>query len=389
MKILMLGWEFPPYFTGGLGIACYELTKSLCKIENIDIAYIMPYGPKEERKNSKLKVKSAYIPGMRVDSSIKVKGVRTLIVAYDSFMSYSQKYKDTIRIETKDAKNKNIKDLYGENILEEVYLYAQRVATLCKDDDFEVVHAHDWTSIPAALLLKQITGKPIVLHVHIAVSNLVKNRLIYDYNVDPSKIRVVHNGGISDLKLSLEKYYNIKKNEKIVLFAGRITLQKGPEYFVRAARKVLDYEPNTKFLIAGTGDLLPKMIELSANLNLNKNMLFFGFYNRKQADELFSTADCFVMPSVSEPFGLVPLEAIAKGTPTVISKQSGISEVLDHCFKVDFWDIDEMAHKIIALLRYNPLHSHLREEAHNNFHKFNWDIPAAKIINVYKEALFR
>ncbi len=416
MKILMLGWEFPPYFAGGLGIACYELTKSLSKLENIDITYVMPYGPQNEKKNSKLKVMSANRPELKIDFDIKLHKVDTLIQAYDSFLSYSQRYRDQIKIESQKFENKDIKSLYGANILKEVFLYAQRVAALCKHGDFDVIHAHDWTSIPAALLLKQITGKPVILHVHIteldktggmggheeifkiekegfdkadtliAVSNFVKSRLINDYHINPGKIKVVHNGGISDLIPTLEKYNGLKKEDKIVLFAGRVTLQKGPEYFVRAARKVLDYQPNTKFVIAGTGDLVPQMIELCAQLGMAKNVLFYGMYTRQQADQLFGSADCFVMPSVSEPFGLVPLEAVAKGTPTIISKQSGVSEVLDHSFKVDFWNTDEMAHKIIALLRYEHLNSHLREEAYRDFDRFNgWDIPATKLYKIYEE----
>ncbi|MDA3856376.1 MAG: glycosyltransferase family 4 protein [Candidatus Woesearchaeota archaeon] len=415
MKVLMLGWEFPPYFAGGLGIACYELTKSLSKIDNIDITYIMPYGPKEKQHSSKLKIRSANQPIKNIDFDLKIKNVDTLLYAYDSFSTYRSRFQNILRNESEFCEDKNLKDLYGPNILKEVYLYAKRVAALCMNDDFDVIHAHDWTSIPAALLLKELTGKPVILHVHItefdktggaganpeifkiekegferadvllAVSNFVKDRLNNNYGINSEKIRVVHNGGVSDLRPTLERQNVVKKEDKIVLFAGRITTQKGPEFFVRAARKVLDYEPNTKFIMAGSGDMLPKMIELGAELDIGKNLLFFGVYTRKEADILFGTADCFVMPSVSEPFGLVPLEAVAKGTPTIISKQSGISEVLDHSFKVDFWDTEEMANKIISLLRYEPLHSHIREEAHRNFDKFSWDLPAQKIYNIYHE----
>ena len=183
---------------------------------------------------------------------------------------------------------------------------------------------------------------------------------------------------------SLEKYNHFSEKDKIVLFAGRMTLQKGPEYFIKAAKKVLEYEPDVKFIVAGSGDMLSKMIELSANLGIGKNVLFYGFYNREEAERLFAIADVFVMPSVSEPFGIVPLEAVAKGTPTIISKQSGISEVLENTFKVDFWDTDEIAHKIITLLRYPHLHQHMRELANKEFQRFNWDAPTERIVNLYR-----
>ena len=309
-----------------------------------------------------------------------------------------------------------IKTIYGQNILKEVDLYAQRVAKTCKDKDFDVIHAHDWTTIPAALLLKKITGKPVVLHVHITefdktggeggdqriydieqmgyegsdiivpVSNFTKKRLLTSYNVDPSKLKVIHNGGISDMELTLGRKFS---NEKIVLFAGRMTLQKGPEYFLRAAKRVLELEPQTKFIMIGSGDQLPEMIELAHDLGISNSVIFHGKYTRDEANYFFSIANCFVMPSVSEPFGIVPLEAVAKGTPAIISRQSGISEVLHHSLKVDFWDNDEMAHKILSLLRYETLNSHLREEAHKHFDKFSWEAPAYEFYSLYLKLLQR
>jgi glycosyltransferase involved in cell wall biosynthesis len=181
----------------------------------------------------------------------------------------------------------------------------------------------------------------------------------------------------------MKKEYNISKKDKIILYAGRVTLQKGPEYFIRAAKKVLEYEPNTKFVIAGTGEQVEKCVQLAKELDISENILFHGFYNREEANLFFTMADVFVMPSVLEPFGIVPLEAMAKGTPTIITNQSGISEVLNNTFKIDFWDIDEMAHKILALIKYEPLHREMRENGYNEVDKFNWNIPAEKIVNIY------
>lgn len=412
MKVLMLGWEFPPYFAGGVGIVCYELVKSLAKYENIEVTYVMPYGPDKKPVSENAQIRSA---ATQKNLKLKLHTIPTTLYAYDSIETYHKRF-EKILSNTSNP-NKSLKEIYGANLIDEVYLYAERVANMFAEEDFDVIHAHDWTTIPAAILLKKITGKPFILHVHIteldktggngghykvfeienegfrnadkiiSISNYIKNRLIHNYYVDEKKIEVIHNGGISDLVPSLEKYNAFSKNDKIVLFAGRMTLQKGPEYFIRAAKKVIEYEPDTKFIVAGSGDMLSQMIELSANLGIGKNILFHGFYNRADAEKLFAIADVFVMPSVSEPFGIVPLEAIAKGTPTIISKQSGISEVLENTFKVDFWDTDEIAHKIITLLRYPHLHQHMRELAHREFQRFNWDTPTEKIVNVYENTI--
>ncbi|MFW5704573.1 MAG: glycosyltransferase family 4 protein [Nanoarchaeota archaeon] len=413
MKILMLGFEFPPFFAGGVGIACYEISKSLAKRNDVEIEYIMPYGPDEKQIHHNFKILSANSKKLK---NLTVTPVPTMIAAYDSEESYMKRFLKFLSSKNLFSNTDNIKKIYGENLIEEIYMYAQRVAALCKDKDFDVIHAHDWTTIPAALLLKELTGKPVILHVHIteldktggqgghhkvfeiekegfnkadiliAVSNFTKNRLVYNYGVDPNKIRIIHNGGISDLSKNLNPEERLKKEDKIVLYAGRVTLQKGVEYFVRAAKKVLEVMPETKFLIAGGGDKLPEMIELVAELGIGKNVLFTGgAYTREEAKYYFSIADIFVMPSVSEPFGIVPLEAVANGTPTIISKQSGISEVLAHTFKVDFWDTEEMAHKICSLLTYPALHSHMRESAFNEFHKFSWDKPANEFVKLYHE----
>lgn len=412
MKVLMLGWEFPPYFAGGVGIVCYELVKSLAKYEEIELTYVMPYGPHNKTISQNGKIKNA---SMQKNLKIKIHNIPSTLYAYDSQETYQKRFEKILTTVTNPTKT--LKELYGTNLIDEVYLYAERVANMFEEVEFDLIHAHDWTTIPAAVLLKELTGKPFILHVHIteldktggngghekvfeierlgfekadkiiAISNFIKNRLIHNYGVDESKIEIIHNGGISDLLPSLEKYNCFTKNDKIVLFAGRMTLQKGPEYFIKAAKVVLEYEPDTKFIIAGSGDMLSQMIELSADLGIGKSVLFYGFYNREEAEKLFRVADVFVMPSVSEPFGIVPLEAIAKGTPTIISKQSGISEVLENTFKVDFWDTDEIAHKIITLLRYPHLHQHMRELANNEFKKFNWDIPTEKITTLYTNTL--
>lgn len=415
MKVLMLGWEFPPYFAGGVGIACYELTKVLTEIDDIEIEYVMAYGPDEKNISKNMKISSAnkVAPGIE---KVTITKIPTTVYAYDNPLSYENRFKRILEKanQNKDT-NKSVKEIYGQNIIEEVYLYAQRVASHFKDKDFDVIHAHDWTTVPAALLLKKLTGKPVIFHVHIteldktgglggwdkvfeiekqgfeqsdtliAVSNFVKNRLLNDYKVDEKKIKVIHNGGISDLSPSLFSSSQLLPQSKIVLFAGRMTLQKGPEYFLRAAKKVLEHDPTVNFVLIGNGDLLTKMIDLSVELGISKNVFFHGAYSRAEANEFFSRADIFVMPSVSEPFGIVPLEAVVKGTPTIISKQSGISEVLSNSLKVDFWDTNEMAHQILAYLYYPHLHSHIKESAFKELSNFDWRKPARKCYDAYKE----
>ncbi len=422
MKILMLGWEFPPFFAGGVGIACYELSKVLQNYSDLDVTYIMPAGPDSEVNlggNFKL-MGASKIPIMENFrfKNFNFEFIRGAFLAYDTFKQYEDRvgeYSEELIQKLKDEKAGKM-NLYGENLIEEMYLFAQRVASRFKDTDFDIIHAHDWTTIPAALLLKEITGKPVVLHVHIteldknggngghekifeieklgfygadrliAVSNFTKNRLMHNYGVPESKISVIHNGGISDMTPQIcDKSYP-EKTGKLVLFAGRITQQKGPEFFLHAAKKVLEYEPSTKFAIIGPGDLVPRIIELRKELGIEENVLITGKkYSREEADKYYSMADVFVMPSVSEPFGIVPLEAVSKGTAVVVSKQSGISEVLDHSFKVDFWDVDEMAHKILALLKYDNLHHEIRHNAYNDFDKFSWEKPTEKIVNLYHQ----
>lgn len=419
MKVLMLGWEFPPYFAGGVGIACYELTKVLSDIENIEIEYVMAYGPDERYVKKNMKISSANKVAPHI-SKVTITKIETTLYAYDTPESYERRFLNILQHKNgKENPGKSVKEIYGKNIIEEVYLYAQRVAQHFQDKDFDVIHAHDWTTIPAALLLKKLTGKPVIFHVHIteldktggnggwekvfeierdgfdnsdiliAVSNFVRNRLVNDYKIDSKKIRVIHNGGISDLTPSLFNTSQLLPQNKLVLFAGRMTLQKGPEYFLHAAKKVLEYEPTVNFVLIGNGDLLTRMIELCVDLGISKNVYFHGSYTRAEAEEFFSRADVFVMPSVSEPFGIVPLEAVVKGTPTIISKQSGISEVLSNSLKVDFWDTHEMAHKILAYLNYPHLHGHIKENAFRELSLFDWRVPAKKCVDAYKELVYK
>jgi glycogen synthase len=410
MRVLMLGWEFPPYFAGGVGEVCYHLTKALA-MKQVHVTYIMPNGPDAVQSNHvKLVVASREMKRL----GIKTLSVKSLISPYMSTQEYAWNYQQM----TITQRDKNFRKLYAEDLLQEMERFALAVGSIAEEEEFDLIHAHDWTTIPAALALKKKTGKPIILHVHItefdktggehadphvyqiehegfqkadliiAVSNLVKQRLVTKYYVDPAKIRVVYNS-VDNAEQSQLVPERISETDKIVLFLGRVTLQKGPDYFLEAAAKVAHIMPNVKFVIAGTGDMLPRMIEHAAELGIGNRVIFPGFVTREEGDRLYRMADLFVMPSVSEPFGIVPLEAMKQGTPVIVSRQSGVSEVITHALKVDFWDTDDLANKIVAALTYDHLHATLRQHGNMEIRRFNWSIPAEQCMKVYAELLHK
>jgi glycosyltransferase involved in cell wall biosynthesis len=288
------------------------------------------------------------------------------------------------------------------------------VVQLCRKEAFDVIHAHDWMTYPAGMAIARLTGKPLVAHVHstefdrsgehvnqavydierrgmhaairvVAVSSYTKTLCIDRYGVAPDKIEVVYNG--IEAGPPITDADRIESKDKIVLFLGRITMQKGPEYFVAAAKRVLEKVKDVKFIVAGSGDMARRMIELAAEMGIGHRVLFTGFLRGKDVARVFRMADCYVMPSVSEPFGIAPLEAISHDVPVIISKQSGVSEVLSHALKVDFWDIDEMANKIVAVLRHPPLSQTLREHGLFEVRGLTWDGAATRCEQVYRDAV--
>lgn len=393
MKVLMFGWEFPPLSSGGLGTACYGLTKSLSK-KGIEITFVLPY-PFDVANPDFLRFISA--------GNIKIRKISSALHPYMS----SQEYKKAVG-------KKSSPQIYGSTLFEEVYRYTLAAEKIAEEEDFDVIHCHDWMTFGAGICAKRKKNKPLVLHVHatefdrtgghgvnqsvydlekeglnkadtiIAVSNFTKDKIVSHYEVEPEKIRVVHNA-VDFSQHCFDENFEIRKTDKIVLFLGRITLQKGPDYFVYAAKKVLEHEKNVKFIIAGTGDMEPFIIEKAAELGIADKVLFAGFLNEGDVERAYKMSDVYVMPSVSEPFGITALEAMKNKAPAIVSKQSGVSEVVRHCLKVDFWDIDELSNKIIALLRYKPLNETLRDNGYFEVKKFNWDTPAEKCIEVYNE----
>ncbi len=304
---------------------------------------------------------------------------------------------------------------YGHDLFGDAQRYARLVCGLGVQRDFDVIHANDWLTFPAGLALKALTGKPLVCHVHatefdrsgehinqqvydieragvqgadrvVAVSRLTKSILTRRYGADEKRVDVVYNG-VEQEEVQPHAGERIESDDKIVLFLGRITMQKGPEYFVRAAKRVLEKIDNVKFVVAGSGDMAVRMIDEAAHLGIGHKVLFTGFLRGRDVDRVFRLADCYVMPSVSEPFGIAPLEAMRNDTPVIVSKQSGVSEVLTHALKVDFWDVDEIANKIVAVLKYPPLSETLREHGAFELRGITWDGAAEKYVKVYGRAI--
>ena len=390
MQVLMFGWEFPPYSSGGLGTACFGLTKGL-RNKGADVTFVIPAAPKN--------AKGGHVK-LIVADSVKTIRITSIISPYMNSEEFEL------------AKSKvSGRQMYGDNLFNEVYRYSIKAGEIARHEQFDVIHSHDWMTYPAGIRAKEVSGKPLVVHVHatefdrtggnvnqqvyniereglhaadaiITVSNYTKNIVCNNYGISPDKVTVVHNAvDFSNCKIS--NVPRISANDKVVLFLGRITIQKGPDYFIESARRVLEHEKNVKFIVAGTGDMAAKMINRAAELGIADKVLFTGFLSGADIDRAYKMADLYVMPSISEPFGITPLESMRNGTPVLISKQSGVSEVINNCLKVDFWDIDEMTNKILAVLRYPALKTCLSDDGAREVSKFSWDIPAEKCLAVY------
>jgi glycogen synthase len=313
-------------------------------------------------------------------------------------------------------KAKHLAEIYGSDMYSAINMYAKEAVKISQLEDFDIIHAHDWMTFPAGIAVARATGKPLVVQIHstefdrsgehvnqmvydierhgmyaanvvITVSNYTRNIVLDRYSVPSEKVEVVYNGVEYDQCLNCPEQALPSKHDKIVLFLGRITMQKGPEYFLYAAKRVLEKIENVKFIMAGTGDMLHGSIELAANLGIGHKVLFTRFLRGSDVDKAYKMADLYVMPSVSEPFGITPLEAMRNNVPVLISKQSGISEVVQNVLKVDFWDIDQMANKIIAVLKHPPLQTALVENSAKEIYKFRWEDSAARMNEIYQRTL--
>jgi len=451
MKVFMLGWEFPPHISGGLGTACFGMTKGLDEI-GVEVTFVLPTSlPVAAPSESHVKIRTAAnlstaTPAEtgteKIFEHVSIHQVPAVLQAYGrpgDFEKTLQKLMEMAKGGKTDLPSFALKELveghepahaeelqsretftigaganyYRGDLMSQVSRYARLAVRLAKKDRFDVIHAHDWMTYPAGMAVKAATGKPLVVHVHstefdrsglnvnqeiynieraglhgadriVCVSHLTRSLVIRHYGVAQEKIRVVYNA--VDMPLTDELAYKpIRQSEKLVLFLGRVTMQKGPEYFLRAAKKVVEKYPNVRFVIAGSGDMMTSCIREVADLQLGRYVTFTGFLRGADVDRVFEMADLYVMPSVSEPFGIAPLEALSHNVPVIISKQSGVSEVLTHALKVDFWDIDEMANKILAVLRHPPLQKTLSQHGGIELRKFSWRDSAAKLNDIYKE----
>lgn len=394
----MFGWEFPPFNSGGLGVACLGLAKGLVA-QGVELTFVLP--KQFDIDFNLFKLLSADI------GSIKFHGIHSALYGYVT----PYEYKSKVMI-------KNSKGIYAASLIEEVMRYAEKAKEIASSQVFDIVHAHDWLAFPAGVAAAMVSGKPLIVHVHatefdrtgghninkdvyeiekqgmekadavVAVSNFTKQKIIEHYGIDARKIRVVHNGVENYHELrSIPLPFPLKQNYKLVLFVGRLTLQKGPDYFLRAAHKVLQYNPYVIFVVSGSGEMKQRLIRESAYLGISDKVFFTDFLRGRELACIYQAADLFVMPSVSEPFGIAALESLTYGTPVLISKQSGVSEVVSHALKVDFWDVDEMAHKILSVLSYPSLRDTLSDNGRVEVRKANWQESARKMIEVYRHVL--
>ena len=497
-RVLMLGWECPPFITGGLGTACFGLTKALDRL-GVETTFVLPkstpvedgshvkvISPGDSARKLILKKREHQLPPPQLsspksgatnadaphlqndqplektiselqtlktieaelhqilipndngvypsmepkmvqilkESSLEIQRIRTMVqmghitadtadtaMALFTALPEAGVPRELDEEEAIEERPPSSAD-YSGNLIGQAEHYARFCSMISKNVDFDVIHAHDWLTYPAGLAVSRISGKPLVVHVHstefdrsgehidqvvynierrgmhgaakvIAVSHLTKEIVTNRYGIDQDKVKVVWNG--IDVEPANGPAAHIRKDDKIVLYFGRITHQKGPEYFIAAAKRVLEVDPNVKFVVAGSGDLAERMIGMAAELGIGHKVLFTGFLRGSDIERIFSIADLYVMPSVSEPFGIAPLEAMSHDVPVLISRRSGVSEVLMHALKVDFWDIDDMANKVLAVLRHSPLSKALRDGGRFELRRITWDGAAEKCEQIYNE----
>lgn len=429
MKVLMFGWEFPPHISGGLGTACYGMTRGLA-YHGVKIHFIVPKVHGDENLDY-INIHSAegiefneysYTFGQSIEQ-LRYFEAGSDLVPYMSPEEFEILVTKDIASETVNKEKIlgryfKFSGTYGNDLMLEVSRYALIGGIIARTlkNDFDIIHAHDWLTYAAGVAAKRATGKPLVVHMHatefdrsgenvnqqiyqlermgmteadlvISVSNFTRQIVINRYGINPDKVITVHNAVEADEREQIQ--YKSHLPEKIVTFLGRITFQKGPDYFIQSAVKVLAKDSNVRFVMAGSGDMLNRMIKQVAALGIADKFHFPGFLRGADVTKMFAMSDIYVMPSVSEPFGISPLEAMRSNVPVIISKQSGVSEVLKHAVKVDFWDTDAMADAIYGLLHYKALSTMFKNLGKKEVDNLKWGNSAAKIINVYNEALHR
>lgn len=425
LKILMLGWEFPPIINGGLGIACLGMARSLSKIA--DVSVILP------KSDPNYVVENVELIGL---NNLKIEEIKSSITASNySFLEnvdfvetellpYSKEESRKSKFDQKQFQsflNNVSKDeldtfkadeLYGSDVIQKVVQFAKYAARIALTKDFDVIHAHDWMTFLAGIEVKKLTGKPLAVHVHslsydrsgpdsrgwlydvekygmeqadmvLPVSGYTGTICTRHFGIDPAKIFPVHNGALEVKPFRQEKSFP----GTLVLFLGRLTEQKGPEFFLDIASKVLAKNHHVHFVMAGTGDRMKHLIENGAYKHVGDKFHFTGFLNKDKVNDLLSMTDVYCMPSVSEPFGLSALEAAQFGIPAVISKQSGVAEVLHGALQADFWDVDLMAQHIVNLIDDEELNKQVVQAGYEDLEKLTWDAAAIKIVDIFNNHL--
>ncbi len=419
----MFGWEFPPHISGGLGTACYGLTKGLSKVPDLDVIFVVPKAFGDEENDAVRLIGANEIPVVKKNFTIEgfmrelnlvQVGVKLIPYMdpeeYKNYIHHQKNYTETSQ-ETENIGKLEFSGKYGPNLFQEISNYALVASVLGTEVDFDVIHAHDWLTYPAGIAAKLVSGKPLIVHVHatdfdrsggnvnpevfaiekqgmqladkvITVSNLTRKVVIEKYDVDPAKVITVYNA-VEPVDIKENLISERPFNEKIVTFLGRITMQKGPEYFIEVANKVLQRMDNVRFVMAGSGDMMNKMIARAAKLKIMDKFHFTGFLSGDDVFRMFYMSDVYVMPSISEPFGISPLEAMQSNVPVIISHQSGVAEILNHAIKVDFWDINAMADAIYGILNYPALHTMFTKHGKIEVEGLKWETSALKVKEVY------
>lgn len=424
MRVLMLTWEFPPMISGGLGMACYGMAKALLNL-GVEIDLVLPtkeevYFPLRKPEDVDLlpvefinpSAKKKSFEKLSVEEKIKILGLHPSPETYLSpFSLISTRWEELVKYGYIELERISKLVETGEDFFVKVKEFAARMVSVANYLKFDIIHAHDWLTYPAGMSLKILTGKPLIAHIHatefdraggpgdsrihdieylglqfsdliISVSEYTSRMIQERYLVPSGKIRVVHNAHSVDVVAGeKERIFSVP----LVLFLGRITLQKGPDYFVSVAKKVVEKNRDVQFVMAGTGDMFRRVVHLSADQELGTYLLFTGFLDRKGVDKILRASDILIMPSVSEPFGIVPLEAMAYGVIPIISKQSGVVEVVENAFKVDFWDIDKMVNILLDLLQSEKKRKELSRKAMEEASRIEWSEAGEKILKVYQE----
>ncbi len=428
MRVLMFGWEFPPHISGGLGTASYGLTKGLAKIDDMEVIFVVPKVWDDEEQSvvrligaNKIPVKSRKIFYKGSRKSVEKIEVSSRIVPYTDPEDFWKMVKSDLPeyrlfIKTNSNGRVDFSGKYDYSLLDEIYKYSVVASVIAEENDFDIIHAHDWLAYPAGIAAMEVSGKPLVIHVHatdfdrsggnvnpdvyrieksgmdaaskiITVSNMTREIVINKYNIDPEKVETVYNA-VEPVEISDGTIIEKGFDEKIVTFLGRITLQKGPEYFIEAAYKLLKVMPKVRFVMAGSGDMMEKMIRRAASLRITDRFHFTGFLKGRDVFTLLEMSDVYIMPSVSEPFGISPLEAMQSNVPVIISKQSGVAEILTHAVKTDFWDIDAMADAMYGILNYPALARMFINKGKEEVIRLKWDNSAKHVKDIYERVIW-